>query len=72
MVNKTYPPEINGVAATIARVAEGLHEREHRLQLLRPRQSRDEAPAREARFTEALMREPDYCALPAAEDRPAV
>jgi glycosyltransferase involved in cell wall biosynthesis len=38
MVTETYPPEVNGVAATIARVVEGLRGRGHALQLIRPRQ----------------------------------
>jgi glycosyltransferase involved in cell wall biosynthesis len=38
VVTETYPPEVNGVAATIARVVDGLRERGHQLQLVRPRQ----------------------------------
>ncbi|MDP2005594.1 MAG: glycosyltransferase family 1 protein [Rubrivivax sp.] len=38
IVTETYPPEVNGVAATIARVVDGLRQRGHRLQLVRPRQ----------------------------------
>jgi glycosyltransferase involved in cell wall biosynthesis len=46
LVTETYPPEVNGVALTIARVVEGLRERGHELQLVRPRQAGDaEAPA---------------------------
>ncbi|MCA3250935.1 MAG: glycosyltransferase family 1 protein [Rubrivivax sp.] len=37
MVTETYPPEVNGVAATAARVVEGLHAAGHVLQLVRPR-----------------------------------
>ena len=37
-VTETYPPEVNGVAMTIARVVEGLHRRQHSVQLVRPRQ----------------------------------
>ena len=40
VVTETYPPEVNGVSTTIARVVEGLLESGHRLQLVRPR--RDE------------------------------
>ena len=56
MVTETYPPEINGVAATIARVTEGLHERGHALQLVRPRQSVQDGPACGDRFAEVLLR----------------
>jgi glycosyltransferase involved in cell wall biosynthesis len=38
LVTETYPPEVNGVAATFARVVQGLAERGHRLHLVRPRQ----------------------------------
>jgi len=40
VVTETYPPEINGVATTIARVVEGLRHRGHSLQLVRPRRDR--------------------------------
>ena len=55
-VTETYPPEVNGVAMTMARVVGGLHRRNHDVQLVRPRQdSRDEAD-RSVRFHEVLMR----------------
>ena len=38
LVTETYPPEINGVATTLAHVVEGLRRRNHQLQLIRPRQ----------------------------------
>jgi glycosyltransferase involved in cell wall biosynthesis len=56
VVTETYPPEINGVAATIARVVEGLRLRGHELQLVRPRQDRSEAAADGPGFAELLMR----------------
>ncbi|MFM2330240.1 MAG: hypothetical protein RLZZ494_2343 [Pseudomonadota bacterium] len=37
-VTETYPPEVNGVAMTIARIVEGLQQRGHDVQLVRPRQ----------------------------------
>jgi len=40
MVTETYPPEVNGVARTVALMAEGLCARGHSVQLIRPRQSR--------------------------------
>ncbi len=45
MVTETYPPEINGVAMTVARLVQGLHERGHDLQLIRPRHFRAEVAA---------------------------
>ena len=56
VVTETYPPEINGVAATIARVVEGLRGRGHEVQLVRPRQDRSEAAADGPGFAEILMR----------------
>ena len=38
-VTETYPPEVNGVAVTMARVVEGLVSRGHVVDLLRPRQA---------------------------------
>ena len=44
IVTETYPPEINGVALTIARWVEGLRQRDHSIHLVRVRQG-DEPPA---------------------------
>lgn len=52
VVTETYPPEINGVAMTIARFVDGLRSRGHDLQLVRPRQTR----ADQADGEEVLMR----------------
>jgi len=52
MVTETYPPEVNGVAMSMARLVDGLHERHHDVQLVRPQQF--PAGAREARFDEVL------------------
>src|SRR6187399_840660 len=38
MVSETYPPEVNGVARTVAIMVEGLRARGHDLKLVRPRQ----------------------------------
>ena len=46
VVTETYPPEVNGVAMTVAQLVHGLGRRGHRLQLVRPRQhAADGAPA---------------------------
>jgi glycosyltransferase involved in cell wall biosynthesis len=55
VVTETYPPEVNGVAATLAQLVEGLHQRNHAVQLVRPRQFNGEAPE-QSRFHEVLMR----------------
>ena len=56
VVTETYPPEVNGVAATIARAVQGLRDRGHELQLVRPRQDRTETASQEERFAEVLLR----------------
>jgi len=57
VVTETYPPEVNGVSLTIARFVEGLRERGHEIQLVRPRQARAErAVADGAGFHELLVR----------------
>ncbi|HUJ88498.1 MAG TPA: glycosyltransferase family 1 protein [Burkholderiales bacterium] len=54
MVTETYPPEVNGVARTIGLMAEGLRARGHAIQLVRPRQHRDDRGVQEAEFEELL------------------
>lgn len=56
LVTETYPPEVNGVAASLARVVQGLRERNHELQLIRPRQNDEAQSERTPRFHELLMR----------------
>ncbi len=55
LVTETYPPEVNGVAATVARVVEGLRQRDHSLQLVRPRQCRGEGAGSDADRDLVLM-----------------
>jgi glycosyltransferase involved in cell wall biosynthesis len=56
VVTETYPPEINGVSATIARVVDGMLARGHELQVVRPRQDAADAGRGGERLTHALMR----------------
>ena len=56
VVTETYPPEVNGVAATIASFVEGLRDRNHEVQLIRPRQDKGERADNDGRFQEVLMR----------------
>jgi len=55
-VTETYPPEVNGVAGTLARMIQGLHERNHEIQLIRPRQAAGQSPESTPGFHEVLMR----------------
>lgn len=43
IVTETYPPEINGVALTVASLAQGLAASGHDVQVVRPRQSRSDS-----------------------------
>lgn len=45
MVSETYPPDVNGVALTVARVVAGLRANGHEVQLVRPRQGTQELGA---------------------------
>jgi glycosyltransferase involved in cell wall biosynthesis len=56
MVTETYPPEVNGVAMSMARLVHGLHERGHRVQLVRPRQTLTPSDVADTRFNEVLTR----------------
>jgi glycosyltransferase involved in cell wall biosynthesis len=52
-VTETYSPEINGVANTVGRLVNGLLARGHRVQLIRPRQNRNDVE-RHSDFLEVL------------------
>ena len=54
MVTETFPPEVNGVARTVGLMVDGLRERGHAVQLVRPRQHARDAAAREGDFEELL------------------
>ena len=56
VVTETYPPEVNGVALTISRMIGGLQQRQHQIQLIRPRQSEHDKAAAEPGFEEFLQR----------------
>jgi glycosyltransferase involved in cell wall biosynthesis len=55
-VTETYPPEVNGVSLTVARMVEGLHRRNHDVQLVRPRQAAQESAESADRFQEVLLK----------------
>lgn len=43
LVSETYPPEVNGVAMTVGRLVGGLRQNGHRVEVIRPRQTHDDA-----------------------------
>jgi glycosyltransferase involved in cell wall biosynthesis len=55
LVTETYPPEVNGVALTLARLVAGLRQRGHRVRLIRPRQRGEEMPVRKQDLIEHLV-----------------
>lgn len=55
VVTETYPPEINGVAMTLGRFVQALQDREHQVQLIRPRQGADDVPSKEANLEQLLQ-----------------
>lgn len=56
VVTETYPPEINGVATTIAHMVNGLLQLGHRIQIVRPRQHRNDQPQTREGYNEVLSR----------------
>ncbi|HTH40412.1 MAG TPA: glycosyltransferase family 1 protein [Rhodocyclaceae bacterium] len=44
LVTETFAPEVNGVAMTLGRMVDGLRQRGHGVQLIRPRQHKTDAP----------------------------
>ncbi len=54
MVTETYPPEVNGVARTVYMMVEGLRERGHAIQLVRPRQNGADRAAPNGTYEELL------------------
>ena len=55
VVTETYPPEINGVALTIQHMIEGLRQRNHHIQLIRPRQGAGDMPAFTTNLQQILL-----------------
>jgi glycosyltransferase involved in cell wall biosynthesis len=54
IVTETYPPEVNGVALSLQRFVEGLRERNHEIQLIRPRQDHADHASQGNRYDEVL------------------
>ncbi len=54
IVTETWTPEINGVALTVQSMEQGLRERGHRVELVRPRQTRGQRPEAHERLIASL------------------
>ncbi|MFJ4154859.1 glycosyltransferase family 4 protein [Pseudomonas sp. NPDC089752] len=48
LVSETFPPEINGVANTLGRLCDGLRQRGHLVEIVRPRQAGDASASDDA------------------------
>lgn len=56
VVTETWPPEVNGVAVTLAKLVQGLSHRNHDVQLIRPRQAKSDTGFKDSNLEEVLMR----------------
>lgn len=56
VVTETFPPEVNGVAMTLGRIVDGLLARGHAVQVVRPRQVKENQAAARAGLDEVLSR----------------
>lgn len=56
VVTETWPPEVNGVAVTLAKLVQGLSLRNHDVQLIRPRQAKIDVSINDSKLEEVLMR----------------
>ena len=55
VVTETYPPEVNGVSMSLARFVDGLRQRRHHVQLVRPRQHAADTAQRGDHLEEVLV-----------------
>lgn len=56
VVTETWPPEVNGVAVTLSKLIHHLGHRHHSIQLIRPRQNKQDEGLEEAGWSELLLR----------------
>ena len=56
VVTETWPPEVNGVALTLSKLVHGLAQRNHAIQLIRPRQGVHDAAVLQEDMSELLLK----------------
>ena len=56
VVTETFPPEVNGVAMTLGWLVNGLLQKGHPVQVIRPRQSREQSAVQHEAFDEVLSK----------------
>ena len=55
LVTETFKPEINGVAMTLGKITDCLSNNQHQVQVIRPKQNNQDAPADMQNFKEVLV-----------------
>jgi glycosyltransferase involved in cell wall biosynthesis len=56
VVTETWPPEVNGVALTLSKLIVQLSQRQHAIQLIRPRQDKHDTASQQTGWSEILLR----------------
>lgn len=56
VVTETWPPEVNGVAMTLSKLVHHLGLRQHTIQLIRPRQDKNDEGVEQTGWSELLLR----------------
>ena len=56
VVTETWPPEVNGVALTLSKLIHLLSQRKHTIQLIRPRQDKNDSSSDQIGWSEMLMK----------------
>lgn len=56
VVTETWPPEVNGVALTLSKLVHLLSQRNHTIQLIRPRQNQHDSGLEQLGWSELLMK----------------
>ena len=56
VVTETWPPEVNGVALTLSKLIVQLSQRQHTIQLIRPRQDKHDTASQQTAWSEILLR----------------
>lgn len=56
VVTETWPPEVNGVALTLSKLVHLMSQRQHTIQLIRPKQDKHDAGSDQAGWSEILLK----------------
>lgn len=64
LITETFPPEINGVAMTLHQIVMGMTDRGHRVEVIRPKQSKADIPPADASTLSSRLRHVTVPGLP--------